>query len=148
MAANTNAKIHQTTPTGRDAHGDEPLTVAKNYFVEKRGDQWCVVDSTRTKTLGCHPSKAEAEAQLNDFALAIAGIPPWLRRGASGRELALDLLQALARVQGGPAETWPGLLEQLTNTELPDAAADRTFCSAELSLLLSRSSPHAAGATG
>src|SRR5712692_2775707 len=61
MSPNRN---NQTTPTGRDAHGDEPLTVAKNYFVEKRGDQWCVVDSTRTKTLGCHPSKAEADAQL------------------------------------------------------------------------------------
>ena len=59
----------------------------------------------------------------DDFGLAIAGIPPALRHGITGRELALDMLQSLARVQGGPAEMWPGLLERLTDTELPDAAA-------------------------
>ena len=59
----------------------------------------------------------------DEFALAIAGIPPFLHHGISGRELALDMLQSLARVQGGPSEMWLGLLERLTNTELPDAAA-------------------------
>src|SRR5436309_2745761 len=40
-----------------------PMT-KHNYFVEKRGSEWCVVDKTRTKTLGCHPTEAEANAQL------------------------------------------------------------------------------------
>lgn len=33
-------------------------------FVEKRGDEWVVLDHTRTKVLGTHPSKAKADAQL------------------------------------------------------------------------------------
>ncbi len=33
-------------------------------FVEKRGDKWVVLDHTRTKVLGTHDTKADADAQL------------------------------------------------------------------------------------
>jgi len=52
----------------------------------------------------------------DDLALAIAGMPSALHHGISGRELALAMLQSLARVQGGPAEIWPALLERLMNS--------------------------------
>jgi uncharacterized protein (DUF58 family) len=58
----------------------------------------------------------------DELALAIAGMPPSLRHGISGRELALDMLQALARVHGDSIEMWPAMVDQLMKTELPDAA--------------------------
>ncbi|EJD3358018.1 hypothetical protein M1Y69_003501 [Salmonella enterica] len=33
-------------------------------FVEKRGDKWVVFDHTKTKVLGTHDTKADADAQL------------------------------------------------------------------------------------
>lgn len=33
-------------------------------MIAKRGSKWVVLDSTGTKILGTHPSKADAEAQL------------------------------------------------------------------------------------
>lgn len=33
-------------------------------FVEKRGDHWVVLDHTKTKVLGTHDSKEDAEKQL------------------------------------------------------------------------------------
>lgn len=39
---------------------DEPIF----EFVEKRGDKWVVLDHTRTKVLGTHDTKADADAQL------------------------------------------------------------------------------------
>lgn len=58
----------------------------------------------------------------DELALAIAGIPPTVHHGVSGRELALDMLQALARVHGDSIEMWPSMVDQLMRTELPDAA--------------------------
>lgn len=40
--------------------GIEPMV----EFVEKRGDKWVVLDHTRTKVLGTHDSKEDAEEQL------------------------------------------------------------------------------------
>lgn len=40
--------------------GIEPMV----EFVEKRGDKWVVLDHTKTKVLGTHETKADAEAQL------------------------------------------------------------------------------------
>lgn len=34
------------------------------YVIEQRGDQWCVLTSDRSRTLGCHDTREEAEAQL------------------------------------------------------------------------------------
>lgn len=39
---------------------DEPIV----EFVEKRGDHWVVLDHTKTKVLGTHDSKEDAEKQL------------------------------------------------------------------------------------
>ena len=33
-------------------------------FVEKRGDKWVVLDHTKTKVLGAHDTKADADTQL------------------------------------------------------------------------------------
>jgi uncharacterized protein (DUF58 family) len=58
----------------------------------------------------------------DELALAIAGMPPSVRHGISGRELALDMLQALARVHGDSIEMWPAMVDHLMKTKLPAAA--------------------------
>jgi hypothetical protein len=40
----------------------EPIVM--KFVIEKRGDQWCVLTEDKSRTLGCHATKAEAEAQL------------------------------------------------------------------------------------
>ena len=40
-------------------------TIAKDYVIRERTDgKWCVLTKDESKTLGCHDSKGEAEAQL------------------------------------------------------------------------------------
>src|SRR5947208_13550037 len=57
-----------------------------NYFVEKRGNEWCVVDKTRTKTLGCHPTEAEANAQLRAIEANKATAEPVVKKFACSIE--------------------------------------------------------------
>ena len=40
------------------------MSELKIHVIEKRGDEYCVLDEAGEKTLGCHPTRAEAEAQL------------------------------------------------------------------------------------
>jgi hypothetical protein len=40
------------------------LTEILVEYVEKRGDQWVVLNHTKKKVLGTHPSKKKAMAQL------------------------------------------------------------------------------------
>ena len=39
------------------------MPIQRNYVIEKRGSQWCLLTKDRSKTLGCHDSKEEALAQ-------------------------------------------------------------------------------------
>lgn len=41
-----------------------------NEFIEKRGDEWVVLNHTKTKVLGHHKTKKEAVAQLDAIEIA------------------------------------------------------------------------------
>lgn len=58
----------------------------------------------------------------DELALAVAGESPIMLSGVCGRELALRILQALARVTGGPATSWTNLQALLDQSRLPEAA--------------------------
>lgn len=40
------------------------MSEVKTYVIVERDGQWCVLTADESRTLGCHPTKAEAEAQL------------------------------------------------------------------------------------
>lgn len=39
------------------------MTDLHEYIIERRGNKWCLISRSTGKTLGCHPTRAEAEAQ-------------------------------------------------------------------------------------
>jgi polyhydroxyalkanoate synthesis regulator phasin len=69
---------------------------ARVYYIERRGDQWCVVDESRTKTLGCHDTREDALAQLRAIEAAKA------RRSQQG-----DLVD-IGPIEVFRAGTWNG----------------------------------------
>ena len=67
------------------ASGEREATAviqAKGYVIEQRGDEWCLIAKFTGKTLGCHKTRAGAEAQERavqaskaDYSLTADGIP-------------------------------------------------------------------------
>ena len=43
--------------------GEELVDIVKNYIIEKRGSKWVLLTKDRSRVLGRHKSKADAEAQ-------------------------------------------------------------------------------------
>src|SRR5574337_748623 len=83
------ARFVSPTASGRDVSWDKPLRKVRvrRFVIEQRGDKWCLLTRDRSRTLGCHPTRAGAEAQERAIQ---AGKHTYQWPTAQGRDISSD----------------------------------------------------------